>query len=92
MEIAVPQSHTQSEAFFRLSVVSRDMLARALGEPLILNDCIQALGNIVWKQPLATDKSFWVLTSLNFSSVQALSAIDEARPGIQTIECRQVPG
>ena len=43
----VPQLSTQSEAFFRLSVISRDMLAQALGEPLILSDCIQALGTIV---------------------------------------------
>ena len=48
--VVVPQSSTQSEAFFRLSVVSRDMLAQALGEPLILSDCIQALGTLVRKQ------------------------------------------
>ena len=45
--IAVPQSSTQSEAFFRLSVISQDMLAQALGEPLILSDCIQTLGTLV---------------------------------------------
>ena len=45
--VVVPQSSTQSEGFFRLSIVSRDMLAQALGEPLVLSDCIQALGTIV---------------------------------------------
>ncbi len=45
--VSVPQSPTQSEAFFRFSVISRDMLAQALGEPLVLSDCIQTLGTIV---------------------------------------------
>lgn len=45
--VAVPQSSTQSVAFFRLSVISEDMLAQALGEPIILSDCIQALGTLV---------------------------------------------
>ena len=45
--IAVPQSPTQSEVFFRLSVISRDMLAQALGEPLLLSGCIQTLGTLV---------------------------------------------
>lgn len=45
--LVVPQSSTQSESFFRLSVISRDMLAQALGEPLVLSDCIQALGTLV---------------------------------------------
>ena len=45
--ISVPQSPTQSEAFFRLSVISRDMLAQVLGEPLILSNCIQTLGTVV---------------------------------------------
>ena len=57
----VPQSSTQSEAFFRLSVVSRDILAQALGEPLILSDCIQALGTIVRGKKHHIKLLFWCL-------------------------------
>ena len=50
--VVVPQSPTESEAFFRLSVVSRDVLAQALGEPLVLSDCIQTLGTLVCEEAL----------------------------------------
>lgn len=51
--LAAPQPLSQSQAFFRLSLLPVEDIALVLGGPVVLSDCFQALGTLVsntWMQ------------------------------------------